>query len=121
MILDPIERAVMGEMQLRGQASFRRSTLEGLVQAGSTQVFDQALTNLVAMGLVVTTRFSPQLPAEFSLSATGRSFKVEGDEPPPPPPPLPAPTLTETDRQIIAAPDMLFGGPSLAEVFQGSS
>jgi hypothetical protein len=35
---------------------------------------------------------------------------------PPPPPPAPG-ELTPTDNQILGAPDTLFGGPTMREVF----
>jgi len=35
----------------------------------------------------------------------------------PPPEPLPPGALTQTDNNIIFAPDRLFGGPTIREVF----
>lgn len=115
MILDTAERAVMREMQMRGEASLQHDTLEGLVQLGSTQVFDQTIAQLRSKGLVVVTRFSPRVEPEISLTIAGRSIKIDGDElPPPPPPPV---TSTVTDQQIVSAPTTLFGGPTMQEVF----
>lgn len=76
MILGSAERAVMREMQLRGEASFSRDRLERLVQIGSTAVFNEAVDQLKAKGLVAEHRFSPTIPSEVSLSIAGRSLKV---------------------------------------------
>lgn len=114
-ILDTAERAVMREMQARGEASFARDTLEGIVQLGSSAVFNATLDSLKAKALVVEHRFSPQVASEVSLSAAGRALKIEGDTLPVPPPP-PA-VASETDRRIVNAPDDLFGGPTMNEVF----
>lgn len=77
MILDTAERFVMREMQMRGEASFSRVRLQGLVQLGSTAVFDAAVDALKARGLVAEHRFSPAMPWEVTLTIAGRSFKVE--------------------------------------------
>lgn len=115
MILDTNERAVMREMQARGEASFTRDTLEGIVQLGSTDVFNATVDSLIAKALVAEHRFSPQVPTQVTLTIAGRALKIEGDElPVPPPPPFDS---TATDKQIVNAPTTLFGGPSLAEVF----
>lgn len=78
MILDSAERAIMREMQLRGEASFSRVTFERLVQIGSTDVFNEAVDRLKAKGLVVEHRFSPAVSSEISLSVAGRSIKIDG-------------------------------------------
>lgn len=119
MILDTAERTIMREMQARGEASFTRDALEGIVQLGSTDVFNATVDSLIAKALVAEHRFSPQVPTQVSLTIAGRALKIEGDELPAPPPPHA--TLTETDRQIAAAPTTLFGGPTLAEVFQSGN
>lgn len=76
MILDSAERAVMREMQLRGEASFTRARLEGLVQLGSTAVFDAAVDALKAKGLLAEHRFSPSMPSEVTLTLIGRQIKA---------------------------------------------
>lgn len=48
----------------------------------------------------------------------GPGFSYVDGEFVPPPPPAPAPgDLTDLDRTILAAPNTLFGGPTLLEVF----
>lgn len=87
MILDTAERIVMREMQARGEASFSRDTLEGIVSFGSTASFNATLDRLIKLALVAEHRFSSQVPAQVSLSIAGRALKIEGDTLPDPPPP----------------------------------
>lgn len=86
-ILDTVERAIMREMQARGEASLTRDALDALVQIGSTEVFNAGINSLRRLGLVAEHRFSPQVPSQVSLTGAGRSLKIEGDTLPDPPPP----------------------------------